>query len=192
MRLGVALTEYLDRAAHLYDVPLHPPTPASRQVHSTPSWMDAEREFHTRWWPERLGTLPDPFVRIAAARRDALTRRLEEIEARRRVPRVCLYAAGPSNPGQREALDGAREFVNARGWRMKGEWSTDVYGTIPADRAGWSEIVRKIRGCFLDGVVVPAYDEISPYAGEYEVQLRRVDSVGGFVVLVSPETGGTR
>ncbi|MFB6525224.1 hypothetical protein [Streptomyces sp. NPDC056399] len=192
MRLAETLAERLDRAAYLYNVPLHPPAPASRQVRTTPSWMDAERNFRAQWWPERLGTLPDPFVRISAERRDALTRRLEEIEARGRIPRICLYAAGPSNPSQREALDAAQEFADARGWRMKGECSTDVYSTVPADRAGWSEILDKIRGCFLDGVVLPAYDEISPYAGEYEVQLRRVDSVGGFVVLVSPETGGAR
>lgn len=192
MRLDVALTEYLDRAAHLYDVPLHPPTPASRHISRTPAWMDAEREFHARWWPERVGTIPNPLVRISAQRREVLTRRLEQIEAHGRVPRVCLYAAGPSGPDQKEALDAAREFVSSNGWRMKGEHSADVYGTSPDHRAGWGEIVRMIRGSFLDGVVVPTYDDISHFASEYEVQLGRIDMAGGFVALVSPETGGSR
>lgn len=195
MPLSAQLTEYLDRAAFFTQFPLHPPTetspiparPAGRG-RKTPAWMDEEGSSRRRL--ERPDTLPDPLIRLGSVRRDVLAQRLNDLATRGRTPRVCLYTHAVGGQDQGATLTEVRAQVTAEGWKVKGQDVVDRITAAPAHRPGWRLILRLVRAGDVDGIVVTAYSNVSRHLDEYEEQLDRVEQLGGFVALATPETGG--
>ncbi|MET8690533.1 hypothetical protein ABZV77_40640 [Streptomyces sp. NPDC004732] len=210
--LAARLTEYLDRAAHVYGHPLHiprqadgmqlpgtAPSPAQVRPRTSPAWMDAEARAAARW---RSGRTPairaDQLTGLGHIRREVMSQRLQQLDAHGRVPRVCLYGVGMNRELStgRVSLDAAFEYAGSQGWRVRTEHAVAdlLHHTAPAQRPWWRWVLRQVRAGHADGVVVLAYEHISPHLDEYEQQLDLMAESGGFVALVSAEnsTGGQR
>ncbi|MFE6459240.1 hypothetical protein ACFVP0_17510 [Streptomyces cinereoruber] len=195
--LSEQLTEYLNRAAFCAQIPLHPPaeilsTPprSAGRGRKAPEWMEEERRSRSRWHLERPGTLPDPLIRLGSVRRDVLAQRLSDLATRGRTPRVCLYTHAVGGRVQEATLAKVRAQVTAEGWRIKSPDVVDRIAAAPAHRPGWRLVLRLVRAGDIDGVIVPAYDDVSQHLDEYEEQLDRLDQLRGFLLLATPETGG--
>ncbi|WP_185893260.1 recombinase family protein [Streptomyces sp. WAC08241] len=195
--LSEQLTEYLNRAAFYAQIPLHPPagilstlTRPAGWGRKVPAWMEEERLSRSRWRLEPPGALPNPLVRLGSVRRDALAQRLSDLATHGRTPRVRLYSHAIGGRNQEATLAKVRVQVTAEGWKVKGPDVVDRIAAAPAHRPGWRLVLRLVRAGDIDGVVVPAYDDVSQHLDEYEEQLDRLDQLRGFLLLATPETGG--
>lgn len=155
-------------------------------------WMDREREFEAELHPHQVHVEVDPLVRLMDDRRQVLDQRLISIASAGRTPRVCLYliAADGSDPGR--SRNTARDYAHRQAWQTS---TLQVFtdrpsATDPLLRQGWSQVRQQIRSGFVDGVVALTHSAISPHLDEYELQLSLIAHHGGFVALVTPETGG--
>ncbi|MFD3514878.1 hypothetical protein [Streptomyces sp. NPDC058657] len=192
--LADELTEFLDRAAFLFQCPLYPPpqtlapVPAPSQQSTTLDWMDVERRSAERWNPQKVRIAPDHLVRTGIERREVLSRRLAQLEARGRTPRVCLYSVSQGRPAPSFAA--SRTYATDQEWRTGPERCiTDRLSTVsPLHRPGWRWVLHLIRAGHADGVVALAHTAISQHVAEYRHSLRMVEQHGGFVALVTPES----
>lgn len=192
--LADRLTEFLDRAQHVYGWPLYPPpetrSPARPRPQRTPDWMDAERRLDEWWHPERVRVTPDPLVRVETARKRVLDQRLAYLEAHGRTPRVCLYALAPLREQPTRSFAAARTYADGKGWRVSADRCIPdrLSTTDPMHRPGWHWVLHLIRAGHTDGVVALTHTAISQHLDEYELNLDLLDLHGGFVALVTPET----
>lgn len=198
LALADRLTEYLDRASYVYGWPLYPPpkawsSPEQPRSRRPPAWMDTERRYE-RWCPDRLGTLPDPLVRIRSVRREVLSQRLAFLEAYGRIPRVILYALSPFGEEPARSFAVIRTYAGAEQWRVRADQCiADRLSVMdPMQRPGWRLVLHLIHAGHADGVVALTYAAISQHVDEYEAQLHLVQHNGGFVALATSETGGPR
>ncbi|WP_353946459.1 hypothetical protein ABII15_35895 [Streptomyces sp. HUAS MG91] len=156
--------------------------------------MDTEREHEAQWNPDRPRIEADPLLRLMDERREVLDRRLDAIKLRGRTPRVCLYVLARSGSTPARFCEAARAYAEAQGWQSSSlQVFTDRLGvTDPLLRPSWSVARQQIRGGFVNGVVAVTYSAISLHLDEYALQLSFIDGGGGFLALVSAETGENR
>jgi hypothetical protein len=133
--------------------------------------------------PDRGRTrfVPDPYVRLAAARREHLDAALQRLRDSGRTPRVCLYAPP-------HLLDRAQAYAEERNWRVAGRY-TDLgrdWVPDPEARPGWCGLRMHLAAAYADGALVLSPTVISPAAAVYERQLGWFHARGLFVALVTP------
>lgn len=161
----------------------------SISAHTTPDWMDAERERDATWSPNKAWIEPDPNARLAALRRDNLQQALSQVLSKGRAPRVCRYALSVGGQWPSNALDAATAFATRNAWQTGGEEKTftDYYGALSLElRTGWCVVRKLIRTGYADGVVVTTPSFISPRVEEYEQELHWFELHCAFIVVVAP------
>lgn len=188
------LTEYLDRAAYVYQGPLYPPlepwSPEPARPRRTPTWMEAERRASERWRTNEVRITPDPVLRLGIARREVLAHRLTHLNAHGRTPRVALYSLNPLRERPALAFAGPRAYATGEGWRIAADHciADRIRKTDPMHRPGWRWALHLVHAGLVDGVVTEAHTDISPHLDEYELQLDLMAHHGGFVALVTSES----
>jgi hypothetical protein len=198
LSLSDRLTEFLDRAQHVYGWPVHPPpetsSPGCLRSRKAADWMEAERRLDEWWHPDRVRVTPDPLVRLAAARKRVLDLRLAYLEAHGRTPCVCLYVLAPLRGRPVSSFAAVRTYADGNGWRVGADGCvTDRLSTTdPMCRPGWRWVLRMIRAGHADGVVVLTHTAISRRLDEYEISFDLMDLHGGFVALMTRETARTK
>ncbi|MEV0577220.1 hypothetical protein [Streptomyces sp. NPDC050392] len=188
------LTEYLDRAAYVYQWPLYPPleswSPEPARPRKTPAWMEAERRASERWRTNEVRVTPHPILRLGIARREVLAHRLTHLNAHGRTPRVALYSLNPLRERSALTFAGPRAYATGEGWRIAADHciADRIRKTDPMHRPGWRWALHLVHAGLVDGVVVAAQTDISPHLDEYELQLDLMAHYGGFVALVTSES----
>lgn len=198
LALADRLTEYLDRAAYVYQWPLYPPpepwSPEPARPRKEPAWMEAERRNSQLWRTDEVRIMPDPIVRLGIARREVLDHRLAHLEAHGRTPRVCLYSLNPLRERPTPTFAEPRAYAAGEGWRIGADHciADRLRKTDPMHRPGWRWALHLVHAGHIDGVVALAHTDISPHLDEYEPQLDLMAHYGGFVALVTPENSGAK
>jgi hypothetical protein len=156
---------------------------------TTQPCMDRERADQAWLTPDRVSFEVDPYVPIAAARRENLDRIVAQVRARGREPRVCLYAIFFEGQVPRASLDSAAEYAQRQSWQvLSGQTHMDSDDlVVPGERPGWGLVRQQVRAGFADGVVVVTASVISHEADEYRSELDWFEEHFGFVALVVPE-----
>jgi hypothetical protein len=134
---------------------------------------------------------PDPWARLATARRTLLDLTVLGLTAGRRVPRVCRYALAHGTHRPTHSLYAASQAAARRGWQVGGEEQvfTDPYGSpAPQDRTGWCRVRRHIKAGYADGVVVVTTDVITTDLTEFEKELAWLEAHNAFLAVVVPLT----
>ncbi|WP_228982236.1 hypothetical protein [Streptomyces sp. DH12] len=127
----------------------------------------------------RARFVPDPYVRLAAARREHLDAALQRVLAAGRTPRVCLY----SPP---HLADRAQAYAVERHWQVVGHYTDPDGIPDPQARPGWSGLRMHLAAGYADGALAYSPAAISPAAAVYERQLTWFHARGLFVALVTP------
>lgn len=194
LALASKLTEYLDRAAYVYQWPLHPSlepwSPEPARSHRTPAWMEADRQASERCRTNEVRITPDPILRLGIARREVLANRLTHLNAHGRTPRVALYSLNPLRERPALTFTGPRAYAIGEGWRIAADHciADRIRKTDPMHRPGWRWALHLVHAGLIDGVVTAAHTDISPHLNEYELQLDLMAHHGGFVALVTSES----
>ncbi|MEV6421731.1 hypothetical protein [Streptomyces sp. NPDC051662] len=151
--------------------------------------MHREKALDAGLHPEKIRVEADPYVPIAAARREILEGIVTQLRARGRVPRVCRYALAVGGQEPRHSLDAAAAFAVRQSWRIGvGQSYTDHHGAAESlTRPGWCLVRQQIRAGYADGVVVVTHSVVSPHIDAYKQQLNWFGAHFGFVALVVPE-----
>lgn len=194
LALAAKLTEYLDRAAYVYQWPLYPRlepwSPEPARPRRTPAWMEAERRASEQWRTNEVRITPDPILRLGIARREVLAHRLTNLNAHGRTPRVALYSLNPLRERPALTFAGPRAYATSKGWRIAADHciADRIRKTDPMPRPGWHWALHLVHAGLVDGVVTAAHTDISPHLDEYELQLDLMAHHGGFVALVTSES----
>lgn len=153
-------------------------------------WMDQKHAFQPSPRPSDTNAQIAATERLGTLRLDSLNRRVAQLWAVGRVPRVCLYTLAIGGKGATHSLDEARQFALRKGWQAATTQTVTDYhrATTPRSRPGWSSVCQQIRSGFADGVVAITHTAISSDLLEYEYQLQYFDRHLGFIALVTPET----
>lgn len=156
---------------------------------SNQNWMDRERADHARLYPDEVRVATDPYVSIAAGRRENLERVVAQARARGRDPRVCLYALSIDGQVPRASLVAAANYAERQSWQVgpKQSYTDPNSATAPKDRPGWGLLREQIRAGFADGVVVITAEVVSCRIDEYRRELGWFEEHRGFVALVASE-----
>jgi hypothetical protein len=150
-------------------------------------WMDCERAFDEWLHPAKSRVEADRFVRLMRVRRELLHQRVAQLQARDRVPRVCLYVLSVGGCEPTHSPEAARAFASEQGWQV-GSCYTDRHdGTDPMARQGWGQALQQICAGYVDGVVVLTHSVISPDVDAYEQQVVWFEVNFGFLALVTAE-----
>ncbi|MFF8387411.1 hypothetical protein ACF053_27760 [Streptomyces kanasensis] len=129
--------------------------------------------------PSRARFVPDPYVRLAAARREHLDAALQRLQVTGRRPRVCLYTPP-------RLLDRAQAYADEQKWQVAGRYTDADRGPDPEARPGWCGLRMHLAAGYADGALVLSPVVISPAAAVYERQLAWFHARGLFVALVAP------
>ncbi len=157
--------------------------------HKSRNWMDQDRAVERRMSPGSIWVESDPYARLMIVRRTAAERRVQQIKARGRTPRVCLYLLAVGGQAPPRSLSAAQSLAEEQGWHVATKCYTDCPGaTGPMPRPGWDTVRRQIRAGYVDGVVALTHASISPEFGAYEQQLTWFAEHFGFIALVTPES----
>lgn len=161
----------------------------ARTASASTDWMDLENDHDRLFRPDIPRLLPDRSIQLMKLRREQMERRLEELRASGRVPRVALYARTVNGQSPERSLAAAREFTERMKWLVGREQTfTDCLSlTAPEDRYGWSRMKQRLRSGFIDGAVAITRAAVSPQLDVYEAELNWVALHGGFIALVHAE-----
>ncbi|MEU9146559.1 hypothetical protein [Streptomyces sp. NPDC048349] len=106
-----------------------------------------------------------------------------------RTPRVALYLCTRSyDPDPAEQFDLLYAVASQRGMRAGAEFTDGNGPTAIAQRTGLLKALEQVRQGFVDGLLCPAFEHISPHLDEYERVLRTTAHRRWFVALSDPET----
>jgi hypothetical protein len=150
-------------------------------------WMDRERAFDEWLCPDKFRVDADRFVRLMRVRRELLHRRVAQLQARNRVPRVCLYMLSVGDCKPTHSLEAACAFASEQGWQVGGCYTDRHDETAPMARSGWGQVLQQICAGYVDGVVVLTHSVISSDVDTYEQQVVWFEVNFGFLALVTAE-----
>lgn len=136
---------------------------------------------------QRQGTESDDHLSVLAASR---YRQQESVvlAVRRRghPPRVISYICSPSERGEGHAA--LSRWAAGRGWLVDHQTYTDRCEPGPVGkRAQLRTALDRVLTSRASGLLVPAFEHISPDLTEYGDRLHQVRSYDKFIALVLPE-----
>lgn len=150
--------------------------------------MDHQRAFDRTLHAERAKVRADLDGRLMILRERNLRLAVVALEARGRVPRVCLYALAANGEEPTRSVLSVRAFAVREGWQVgAGNVFVDSIPTRRANRSGWVRVQRQVQSGFADGVVALTQSAIAPRRDVYEAQIRWFAEHFGFIALVNPE-----
>ncbi|MFE2163891.1 hypothetical protein ACFXB3_02220 [Streptomyces sp. NPDC059447] len=156
-------------------------------------WMDrdnAVRAWHSRYTgDEGLQVTADPHRRLMYLRQNMLHEATHALRRNGRTPRVALYVCTRSyDPDPTDQFDLLHAIASQRGMRAGAEFTDGNGPTAIERRTGLLKALEQVRRGFVDGLLCPTFEHISPHLDEYEHVLRTTAQRRWFVALGSPET----
>ncbi|MCX5174228.1 recombinase family protein [Streptomyces virginiae] len=136
---------------------------------------------------EGLRVAADPHRRLMYLRQNMLHEATHALRRNGRTPRVALYVCTrSSDPEEQFAL--LRAVAVRRAMRVGAEF-TDGHRPIAVEqRTGLLNALAQVRQGYVDGILCPDFEHISPHLDEYERVLRTTAQRRWFVALRDPET----
>ncbi|MDT0616219.1 hypothetical protein [Streptomyces lancefieldiae] len=155
----------------------------------TQTWTHRERVIDSQLHPDQIRVQPDPFAPLAGARREHLGRVVTQIQAKGRLPRVCLYALSVRGQEPQHSVRAAAAYAVRHSWQVVTRQPyTDRQGLAePALRPGWRLVRQQIRAGYADGVVTVTPSVISSRVDEVRQEIDWFGQHFGFIALVVPE-----
>ncbi|MER6256278.1 recombinase family protein [Streptomyces sp. NPDC001584] len=156
-------------------------------------WMDRDNAAYAwhSWFSgdEGLRVAADPHRRLMYLRQNMLTEATHALRRNGRTPRVALYVCTRSSaPDAEQQFARLRAVAVRRAMRVGAEF-TDGHGPSAVEqRTGLLKALDQVRQGFVDGILCPDFEHISPHLDEYERVLRTTAQRRWFVALGAPET----
>ncbi|WP_327733415.1 recombinase family protein [Streptomyces nojiriensis] len=156
-------------------------------------WMDRHNAAYAwnSWYSGGEGqrVTADPHRRLMYLRQNMLTEATHALRRNGRTPRVALYVCTRSSaPDTEEQFALLRAVAVRRAMRVGAEFTDGQGPSAVEQRTGLLKALTKVRQGYVDGILCPDFEHISPHLDEYERVLRTTAQRRWFVALGSPET----